>query len=81
MFSFLLSFGFGKRLGFVSINVILRCICVFTLAEKKICLCVWEFSGTFREEMKPCHLGTDVGSGGQNGPNLGVGLFWDGGGF
>lgn len=25
-------------------------------------------------------LGTNVGSGVQNGPNWGVGLFWDGGG-
>lgn len=27
------------------------------------------------------HLGMSVGSRGQNGPNLGVGLFWDDGGF
>lgn len=63
MFSFL--FGFGKWLGFVLINVILCCICVFTLIEKRICLCVWEFSGTLGEETKPTIWARMLGVGGK----------------
>lgn len=60
MFSFL----FGKWLGFVLINVILCCICVFTLAEKKICV-FWEFSGMLAEEMKPTIRAWMLGLGGK----------------
>lgn len=66
---------------FFLINVILCCIYVFALVEKKICLCVWELGWNIRRRNEAHHLGTGVGSRGQNGPNLGVGLFWDGGGF
>lgn len=65
VFFFCFLFGFGKWSGFVLINVILCCICVFTLVEEKIHLCLWEFSGTLGEEMKPIIWAWMLGLGGK----------------
>lgn len=70
------SFEFAKWLGYVL--VILCCICVFTLAEMKICLCAWEFSGVLGEEMKPTTLARVLGLGGKMDQTWVVGYFGGG---
>lgn len=71
------SFEFGKWLGLVWVIVILCCICVFTLAEMKMSVCLG-VQWNIRRRNEAHRLGKGVGSCGQNGPNLGVGLFWRG---
>lgn len=77
MFSFFVFlFGFVKWSGFVSINVILCCICVFTLVEEKIHLCLWEFSGALGEEIKPIIWAWMLGLGGKKWTKLGCWVIW-----
>lgn len=50
------------------------------LLKRKIHLCL-RVQWNIRRRNEAHHLGMDVGSRGKNGPNLGVGLFGDGGGL